>query len=103
MQLTDESLDADRGCALHKALRLITVTLSGHGYLNFIGNEFGHPEWIDFPREGNDWSYAKATRLWHLRDNPKLRFAALADFDQQLISLAREANIWLLAKTYLCT
>ncbi|CAI4211611.1 unnamed protein product [Parascedosporium putredinis] len=38
----------DRGMALHKMIRLLTHGLGGEGYLNFEGNEFGHPEWLDF-------------------------------------------------------
>ena len=57
MQVSDENYIIDRGIALHKMIRFFTITLGGEGYLNFIGNEFGHPEWIDFPREGNNWSY----------------------------------------------
>src|SRR5205823_4526437 len=57
-----QSLVIDRGMALHKLIRLITFSLGGEGYLNFMGNEFGHPEWIDFPRQGNNWSYHHARR-----------------------------------------
>ena len=60
--------------SLHKLLRLLTISLSGDGYLCFMGNEFGHPEWIDFPREGNDWSYDKCRRRWDLSDNTELRY-----------------------------
>ena len=66
----------ERGVALHKMIRLITQALGGEGYLNFIGNEFGHPEWLDFPREGNDDSYMYARRQWNLVDDPLLRFEA---------------------------
>src|SRR6185312_502759 len=70
----------DRGVALHKLIRLITFSLAGQGYLNFMGNEFGHPEWIDFPREGNGWSMKYARRQWSLADNPALRYAGLNRF-----------------------
>jgi len=63
----------DRGVALHKLIRLITLVLGGDGYLTFMGNEFGHPEWIDFPREGNGDSFAHCRRQWHLADDPLLR------------------------------
>ncbi|NRA39797.1 MAG: 1,4-alpha-glucan-branching enzyme, partial [Planctomycetes bacterium] len=76
MQRNDENIIIDRGMALHKLTRLITLCAGGEAYLNFMGNEFGHPEWIDFPREGNNWSYAFARRQWHLRDDPKLRYGA---------------------------
>lgn len=87
MHLGSESLRVDRGIALHKMARLATLGLAAHGYLNFMGNEFGHPEWIDFPREGNQWSCDKARRQWSLRDDPKLRFKGLADFDQAMLAL----------------
>jgi len=71
----------DRGLALHKMIRLITHGMGGEGYLNFIGNEFGHPEWLDFPREGNNSSYHYARRQWNLVDDPGLRYKFLNDFD----------------------
>lgn len=83
----DSSLVVDRGLALHKLIRLLTFCCVGNGYLNFMGNEFGHPEWIDFPREGNDWSYAHARRQWSLVDNPDLRFEQLDAFDKAMIAL----------------
>lgn len=88
MRVSDESLIIDRAIALHKMIRLITLGTSGNGYLNFIGNEFGHPEWVDFPREGNNWSYHYARRQWSLRDSTELRYRHLADFDQAMLSLA---------------
>ena len=77
----------DRAIALHKMARLATCASCGHGYLNFMGNEFGHPEWIDFPREGNNHSFDKARRRWSLRDNPDLLFSALADFDKTMLQI----------------
>ncbi|HUU82998.1 MAG TPA: alpha amylase C-terminal domain-containing protein [Phycisphaerae bacterium] len=77
----------DRGMALHKMLRLITFTLGGEGYLNFIGNEFGHPEWIDFPREGNGFSYKHARRQWSLLEDPGLRYGELGAFDRAMQDL----------------
>lgn len=74
----------DRGVALHKLIRLFTFSLAGEGYLNFMGNEFGHPEWIDFPREGNAWSMHYARRQWSLADNPALRYAGLNTFDREM-------------------
>lgn len=76
-----------RGIALHKLIRLLTYTLAGEGWLGFIGNEFGHPEWVDFPREGNGWSYTYARRQWSLADSPFLRYAFLKAFDQALMHL----------------
>lgn len=87
MTLNDDNIIIDRGIALHKLIRLMTFCAGGEGYLNFMGNEFGHPEWIDFPREGNDWSYAYARRQWHLRDNPRLRYAALGEFDAAMLRI----------------
>jgi len=82
----------DRGMALHKMLRLVTLGTAGDGYLNFMGNEWGHPEWIDFPREGNGWSYDHARRLWSLVDDTELRFRYLNLFDKEMIRLARETR-----------
>ena len=79
----------DRGMALHKMIRFATLATAGSGYLNFMGNEFGHPEWIDFPREGNNWSYHYARRQWSLVDNHDLRYHWLADFDHDMIALIK--------------
>ena len=80
----------DRGIALHKMIRLITASTVNGGYLTFMGNEFGHPEWIDFPREGNGWSYKYARRQWSLVDNPNFYFADLNRFDKAMVQLLRE-------------
>lgn len=88
------SLVIDRGIALHKMIRLITLSLAGEGYLNFMGNEFGHPEWIDFPREGNNWSYHYARRQWHLADDPLLKYQYLEKFDQAMIAFAKENELF---------
>jgi len=90
MDLKSQSLIIDRGIALHKMIRLATLSTAYGGYLNFMGNEFGHPEWIDFPREGNGWSYKYARRQWGLMDHPDLRFKFLARFDKAMINLAKE-------------
>ncbi|MEQ8415009.1 MAG: alpha amylase C-terminal domain-containing protein [Imperialibacter sp.] len=82
------SLIIDRGIALHKMLRLFTLSLGGEGYLTFIGNEFGHPEWVDFPREGNGWSYKYARRQWSLVDHADLRYQYLNSFDEAMVHLA---------------
>lgn len=87
MALHRSSMVVDRGIALWKIARVLTLGTTGHGYLNFIGNEFGHPEWIDFPREGNGWSCHYARRQWSLRDNPNLKYHALGDFDAALMHL----------------
>lgn len=92
MQINDQDLIVERGIALHKIIRLLTASTHGGGYLNFMGNEFGHPEWIDFPREGNDWSYHYARRQWSLADNPKLKYQWLQAFDQALTALVAGLN-----------
>ena len=94
MHVQDRNLDINRAIALHKLIRLITLATAGNGYLNFMGNEFGHPEWIDFPREGNAWSFHYARRQWHLADNPDLKYRQLAQFDRNMIMLAHR-NGWL--------
>ena len=88
-----ESLVIDRGIALHKMIRLLTASLAGEGYLNFMGNEFGHPEWIDFPREGNGWSYHYCRRQWSLVDDQNLRYRELGDFDKAMISLLKKDKL----------
>ncbi len=88
-----QNLTVDRGVALHKLIRLVTAATAGDGYLNFMGNEFGHPEWIDFPREGNGWSYKYARRQWSLPDNPALRYGALREFDEAMVHLLRRERV----------
>ena len=87
------SLTMDRAIELHKMIRLFTLATGGNGYLNFMGNEFGHPEWIDFPREGNGWSYKYCRRQWSLVDNKMLKYGWLNDFDRAMISLARDRGL----------
>lgn len=88
------SLIIDRGIALHKMLRLLTFALGGQGYLNFMGNEFGHPEWLDFPRKGNDESYHYARRQWNLVDDENLKYKFLNNFDKAMMELEENYN-WL--------
>ena len=83
----DENGTVERGIALHKMIRLLTASTINGGYLNFMGNEFGHPEWIDFPREGNGWSYKYARRQWHLVDDKSLCYHYLGDFDSAMVHL----------------
>jgi 1,4-alpha-glucan branching enzyme len=83
----------DRGMALHKIIRLLTFTLAGEGWLNFMGNEFGHPEWLDFPREGNDWSYHYCRRQWSLMSDPHLKYQYLAKFDKDLVHLGKKYDL----------
>jgi len=94
MGRAQHNLAVERGVALHKMARLATFACAGTGYLAFMGNEFGHPEWIDFPRAENGWSYAHARRLWSLRDDPDLLFSALGDFDVAMLALPRAATVW---------
>lgn len=89
------SLVVDRGIALHKMIRLFTIALGGESWLNFMGNEFGHPEWIDFPRLGNDWSYSHARRQWSLSEKKFLKYHWLADFDRAMIGFVKANAITL--------
>ncbi|VDP30578.1 unnamed protein product [Schistosoma margrebowiei] len=92
--LSPPNLIIDRGIALHKLIRFITHTLGGEGYLNFMGNEFGHPEWLDFPRAGNNSSYHYARRQWNLVDDPLLRYKYLNNFDRAMQHLEEKYG-WL--------
>lgn len=94
MSKESENLLVARGIALHKMLRLITLSTCGGGYLNFMGNEFGHPEWIDFPREGNGWSYHYARRQWSLQQNTSLRYHYLSDFDHAMLQVYNAYQLW---------
>jgi 1,4-alpha-glucan branching enzyme len=94
MQVSDTNMHVARGLALHKIIRLVTMATAGSGYLNFMGNEFGHPEWIDFPRQGNNWSYRYARRQWNLVDDVNLKYHQLAAFDRQMIALVHEFGIF---------
>ncbi|RMG26673.1 MAG: 1,4-alpha-glucan-branching enzyme [Bacteroidetes bacterium] len=93
MQVDDPHPVIDRGIALHKLIRFLTLSLGGEGYLNFMGNEFGHPEWIDFPREGNNWSYKYARRQWSLAEREDLKYKFLQAFDQAMLDLAKSHNL----------
>lgn len=86
----DENETARRGIALHKMIRLVTAAAMNGGYLNFMGNEFGHPEWIDFPREGNGWSHKYARRQWNLVDNKELCYHLLGDFDRNMLDVIKK-------------
>ena len=86
------SIVVDRGIALHKMIRLVTATTINGGYLTFMGNEFGHPEWVDFPREGNDWSHKYARRQWSLHEDSNLKYHYLSDFDKEMISLIKSVE-----------
>ena len=87
------SMTVDRGVALHKMIRLFTISLGGNAWLNFMGNEFGHPEWIDFPRLENEWSYKHARRQWSLVDDENLKFGWLNEFDKEMLKFIKENDI----------
>jgi len=93
MSVLSQNLLVDRGIALHKMIRLLTLSLSQGGYLNFMGNEFGHPEWIDFPREGNNWSFKYARRQWNLVDDDALKYKYLNVFDAAMIHYIEQQKI----------
>ena len=84
----------DRAIALHKMIRLFTLAGGGEGYLNFMGNEFGHPEWIDFPREGNGWSFHYCRRQWSLKNNGMLKYEWLNEFDKDMVKLTQENRMF---------
>ncbi|MGN1226119.1 MAG: alpha amylase C-terminal domain-containing protein, partial [Candidatus Cryptobacteroides sp.] len=92
MNKGSRNLVIDRGIALHKMIRLLTAATAGNGYLCFMGNEFGHPEWIDFPREGNGWSFKYAKRQWSLADNDMLRYKGLQNFDSEFVHFLRRTG-----------
>ncbi len=94
MEKSTHNMIIDRAVALHKMIRLLTLGGGGEGYLNFMGNEFGHPEWIDFPREGNGWSYHYCRRQWSLKENGLLKYQWLSDFDEEMISLAKNNDLF---------
>ena len=93
MEAWNQNPIIDRGMALHKMLRLVTMSLGGEGYLTFMGNEFGHPEWIDFPREGNGWSHHYCRRQWSLADNADLKYQFLNRFEVAMVSLAKRHRL----------
>lgn len=92
MNCESHNLTVERGMALHKMIRLVTLFTANGGYLTFMGNEFGHPEWIDFPREGNGWSYKYARRQWNLAKADYLRYHFLLDFEVEMLKLFKEVQ-----------
>ncbi len=86
-----DSLPVSRGIGMYKLINLMTFSIGGDGFMNFMGNEFGHPEWIDFPREGNEWSYHYARRQWSLADNPELRYCKILNYTTDLIKNCSES------------
>ena len=93
MRKDDDNINIDRSIALHKMIRFSTISLANGGYLNFMGNEFGHPEWIDFPREGNGWSYKYCRRQWSLVDNKDLKYEYLNNFDKDMIEFIKKEDV----------
>lgn len=93
MQKEDNDLVIERGIALHKLIRLFTITTGGQAYLNFMGNEFGHPDWIDFPREGNNWSYQYARRMWSLVEDRNLKYHYLGAFDKAMLKIITDFQV----------
>jgi len=93
MDRADRHPVVERGIALHKMIRLLTMSLGGEGYLTFMGNEFGHPEWIDFPREGNGWSYHYCRRQWSLAENGYLKYSQLNDFEIAMVAMAKKQKL----------
>lgn len=93
MSIQNMNLNVERAVALHKIIRLLTVSTAGNGYLNFMGNEFAHPEWIDFPRKDNNWSYHYARRQWHLRDDKALAYNYLNMFDREMIEIVNKYKV----------
>lgn len=94
MRVDQRDVEVERGLALHCIIRLLSLSTAGHGYLNFMGNEFGHPEWIDFPRPGNNWSYKHARRIWSICDDPTLQYHYLADFDKCMLETIKKHEIF---------
>ena len=94
MGVSCDNMVIDRGMALHKMIRLLTMSLGGNGYLTFMGNEFGHPEWIDFPREGNGWSYHYCRRQWSLADNRALKYQYLNLFEKDMVQMAQKSKLF---------
>ncbi len=93
MHVSHQNIIVENGIALHKMIRLLTIATAGNGYLNFMGNEFGHPEWIDFPNVHNNWSYHYARRQWSLVENENLRYQFLNKFDKEMIKFFKKRNL----------
>ncbi len=94
MKKDNDGIVIFRGVALHKMIRLITIATAGSGYLNFMGNEFGHPEWIDFPSQRNNFSFHHARRQWSLKYDPELYFSCLFEFDKTMIAFVKEQDLF---------
>ncbi|MBR5663180.1 MAG: alpha amylase C-terminal domain-containing protein, partial [Bacteroidales bacterium] len=101
MAKNQDNLIIDRGIALHKMIRFFTICLGGDAWLNFMGNEFGHPEWIDFPRYDNNWSYKYAKRQWSLADNGYLKYHWLGDFDKAMLDFVKKTKVMQAAPAWL--
>ena len=95
MGKNDPSIIVKRAIELSKLIKFLTMTLAGEGYMNFMGNEFGHPDWIDFPTKANNWSYKYACRHWSLMENQELRYNDLANFDRETIAFLKAHKLML--------
>ncbi len=93
MHVDHRNLIVDRGLSLHKLIRFITLCTANGGYLNFMGNEFGHPEWVDFPRDGNGWSYHYARRQWSLVDSEELCYKYMSQFDYDMLQFIQKYRL----------
>ena len=93
MAKNNRSIVVDRGVALNKMIKVITFNLGGEAYLNFMGNEYGHPEWIDFPRDGNNWCYDHCRRQWSLNDNQDLYYSCFGEFDRVMNEIENIFNV----------
>lgn len=78
----------------YKVIKLVTCVFGGEGYLNFIGNEFGHPEWVDFPSERNGFSYDKARRRFDLAENQNLLYSKWLNFEKGMLKLLKDFDIF---------
>ncbi|KAH7682202.1 1,4-alpha-glucan branching enzyme protein [Dioscorea alata] len=81
-----------RGSSLHKMIRLISFSIGGSAYLNFMGNEFGHPNRVEFPMESNNYSFAFANRKWDLLKDKGLHMG-LFNFDKEMMKLDEKEQI----------
>lgn len=78
---------------LLKTIKVITMVLGGEGYLNFIGNEFNHPEWVEFPSKENEWSFERCRRYWDLisKDHGSY-YIFLLNFEKKILKIVSELS-----------
>ncbi len=94
MRRDTDTPEVFRGVALHKMIRLVTISTADSGYLNFMGNEFGHPEWVDFPSERNGFSFAHARRQWSLKYDSTLYYSDLFAFDRNMVDFVKNTDLF---------